>query len=326
MGAGRQRIFRAWTSLRNSWWDVQQWWALCWENTMSHLIRLIGNLEAADFQGFVFVCGRPCQSRLHCKWLQFLLPEPFPQQPLFPICNLIRQTDRNSKHLRIKIASTVRIVHVPVPVCCVSAPVWLSCAPLDCCDNEALAAICNPTFYAVLRVIHHNHSLTNQLGKAFTQPAKIKENADSNRGAEQLLSAAMDCFSSLPLCSCFQVFPRQTWQRTLKITQMEKRGATQSGSKCRRCCWCVYFIGLKHVHMLKYKRCKVFLLSNPELLSGNPAEAAVQGGNEQLYWGQTFLETKRNFLNVNKAPTSCSRAHPPLHIGLLSHIWIWLTA
>lgn len=278
MGAGRQRIFRAWTSLRNSWWDVQQWWALCWENTMSHLFRLIGNLEAADFQGFVFVCGRPCQSRVHCKWLQFLLPEPFPQQPLFPICNLIRQTDRNSKHLRIKIASTVRIVHVPVPVCCVSAPVWLSCAPLDCCDNEALAAICNPTFYGVLRVIHHNHSLTNQLGKAFTQPAKIKENADSNRGAEQLLSAAMDCFSSLPLCSCFQVFPRQPWQRTLKITQMEKRGATQSGSKCPKVLLMCLFYRIKACSHVKIQKLQSFPAVKSRVAQWKPGRSSGSGG------------------------------------------------
>lgn len=248
MGAGRQRIFRAWTSLRNSWWDVQQWWAVCWENTMSRLIRLIGNLEAADFQGFVFVCGRPCQSRVHRKWLLFLLPEPFPQQPLFPICNLIRQTDRDSKHLRIKIANIVRIVHIPVLVCCVSAPVWLSCAPLDCCDNEALDAICNPTFYAVLRVIHHNHGLTNQLGKAFTKPAKIKENA---------LSAAMDCVSCLPLCSGFLVFPRRMWQRTLKIMQIEKRGATQTGSKRPKVLLMGLFYRITDVKIQKFSCCQI---------------------------------------------------------------------
>lgn len=99
------------------------------------------------------------------------------------------------------------------------------------CDNEALAAICNPAFHAVLRVIHHNHGLTNQLGEAFTQLAKIKESADSNTGAKQLLSAATDCVSSLPLCSRLQVCPGQTWQRTFKIMQMEKRSATQSGRK-----------------------------------------------------------------------------------------------
>lgn len=32
------------------------------ENAMSRLIRLIGNLGAADFQGFVFFCGGRCQN------------------------------------------------------------------------------------------------------------------------------------------------------------------------------------------------------------------------------------------------------------------------
>lgn len=164
-----------------------------------HLIRLIGNLEAADFQGFV--CGRPCQSRVHHKWFLLPLPEPFPQQPLFPICNLIGQTDRNSKHLRIKIANVARIMRVLSRFVASSrqfdSPVLLWTG----CDNEALAAICNPAFHAVLWVIHHNYGLTNQLGKAFTQPEKRKENADSNIFGKQLFSAAMDCVSSL-LCAC----------------------------------------------------------------------------------------------------------------------------
>lgn len=62
-------------------------------------------------------CSR-CQNRSHSN-------------PLFPICNLIRQTDRNSKHLRIKIADIARIVHVSVPLCRFSAPVWT----LLCCSG-----------------------------------------------------------------------------------------------------------------------------------------------------------------------------------------------
>lgn len=34
----------------------------------------------------------------------------------------------------------------------------------------------------------------------------MKENADPNMGAEQLLSAAVDSVSSQPLCSCLEVF------------------------------------------------------------------------------------------------------------------------
>lgn len=63
-------------SWRNSWWNIKQRQTLCWENTMSRLIRLTGNLEAPDFQGFV--CGCYCQTRVHHKWLLFLLPKRFP--------------------------------------------------------------------------------------------------------------------------------------------------------------------------------------------------------------------------------------------------------
>lgn len=74
------------------------------------------------------------------------------------------------------------------------------------CDNEALAAIYNPVFHAVLRVIHHNHGLTNQPGEAFTQLAKIKRTADFNTGTEQLLSVAMDCVSSLSRVGVYRSF------------------------------------------------------------------------------------------------------------------------
>lgn len=89
------------------------------------------------------------------------------------------------------------------------------------CDNEALAAICNPAFHAVLWIIHRNRALASHLGESFIQRAKIKENADPNVGAEQLLSAAVD--SSQPLFLCFH---SKTLQITLKKMPMEKFSTT----------------------------------------------------------------------------------------------------
>lgn len=82
----------------------------------------------------------------------------------FSLCNLIRQTDRSGKHLRIKITNLTHIVSVFVlfvaSLCQFDSPVLLCTG----CDNGALAVICNPAFHPVLWMMHCNHILTNRPG------------------------------------------------------------------------------------------------------------------------------------------------------------------
>lgn len=140
---------------------------------MSHLIRLIGNLDAPDFQGFV--CSCYCQTQVHHKLLLFQLPRMVATATTYSLYNLIRGMDRSSEHLNIVNLTLINcIVSSNQPFLYLlsgSCPLVGSLCQFDSpvllwtgCDNGTLPAICNPPFDSPLWIMYCTRNLTNLLG------------------------------------------------------------------------------------------------------------------------------------------------------------------
>lgn len=115
----------------------------------------------------------------------------------------------------------------------------------------------------LLWIIHRNHGLTNHLGKAFIQHARIKENADPNMGAEQLLSAAVDSVSFL-IKRSFQAHFANFGNIVDGNTQVQPSLMVNT----LRGCWAHHLRGLKCVQSFKYKKVPMFyLLPDIDLLA-----------------------------------------------------------
>lgn len=194
----RRRGLASW---RNGWWNIKQRQTLCWENTMSCLIRLTGNLEAPDFWGFCFWLLLPNQSASQTTSVS--PAKTVPVATTHSLCNQIKQMDRSVKHL--KIMNLTCIVFSP------SLSVWRPLVVSQCqfdspvllwtdCDNGALPAICNPPFDSLLWIMHCNHSLTNLLGMPiYKTPEWKSQNADCNIGLAD--STTVICWQGLSFFS-----------------------------------------------------------------------------------------------------------------------------